>query len=98
MEFFAKLNLQKFLDGKISAGSGDVYLIDGTAVDDTKALHSVGMLASAAEGSAVLTGETADRYLKLLWDTPLRTGERRYYDNCLYFFAYLALSGRYRIY
>ena len=37
------------------------------------------------------------RWLNCLWDTPLRTGNRRYYDNCLYFFAFLALGGRYRI-
>ena len=33
-----------------------------------------------------------------LWNTPLRTGDRRYYDNFLYMFAMLALSGNYRIY
>ena len=37
------------------------------------------------------------RWLEKLWNTPLRTGNRRYYDNCLYYFAYLALSGNYRI-
>ena len=31
------------------------------------------------------------------WNQPLRKGGRRYYDNCLYLFAFLALSGRYRI-
>lgn len=35
--------------------------------------------------------------LKKFWDTPLRTGNRRYYDNCLYMFCYLLLSGNYRI-
>ncbi|MBO4899956.1 MAG: xylanase [Lachnospiraceae bacterium] len=90
-------NLQNFLDGKVSAREGGVYLIDGTPVNDTVALHPVGMLASVAEGSAVLDGELADKYLKTLWDTPLRSGDRRYYDNCLYFFAFLALTGHYRI-
>ena len=41
--------------------------------------------------------ELACRWLEDLWNTPLRTGERRYYDNCLYFFAFMALSGNYRI-
>lgn len=91
-------NLQKFLDGKVSAEHGGVYLIDGTEVTDTDALHPVGMLASVCCGSAVLEGELSDKYLRMLWDTPLRTGDRRYYDNCLYFFAFLMLSGRYRIY
>ena len=90
-------NLQKFLDGKVSAQKGGVYLIDGTPVEDTDALHPVGMLASVAEGSAVLGGDLADKYLETIWNTPLRTGDRRYYDNCLYFFAFLALTGHYRI-
>jgi len=33
-----------------------------------------------------------------LWDLPLRRGVRRYYDNCLYFFCLLMLSGRYRMF
>ncbi len=41
--------------------------------------------------------ELACRWLEDLWNTPLREGNRRYYDNCLYFFAFLALGGRYRI-
>ena len=38
--------------------------------------------------------DSVDRF----WNTPLRTGDRRYYDNFLYLFAMLALSGNYRIY
>ena len=38
------------------------------------------------------------RFLKLFADTPLRKGKRRYYDNCLYFFCLLMLTGHYRIY
>ena len=36
-------------------------------------------------------------WVRRFWETPLRQGDRRYYDNCLYFFALLALSGKYRI-
>ena len=32
------------------------------------------------------------------WNESMRTGKYRYYDNGLYFFALLALSGNYRIY
>lgn len=41
--------------------------------------------------------ELCIRWLTDAWNTPLREGDRRYYDNCLYFFAFLALSGNYRI-
>ena len=37
-------------------------------------------------------------WLEKFWNTPLRKGDRRYYDNFLYLFAFLALSGEYRIY
>jgi len=44
---------------------------------------------------------TREKYSKLcvqrLWEMPLPTGDRRYYDNLLYAFAFLALSGNYRI-
>ncbi|MCR5511672.1 MAG: xylanase [Lachnospiraceae bacterium] len=89
--------MQKFMDGKVSAEKGGVYLIDGTVVEGVDALHPVGLLVTVAEGSAVLEGELADKYLEIVWDTPLRKGDRRYYDNCLYFFSFLALSGNYRI-
>ena len=39
----------------------------------------------------------AFEWIEKFWNEPLRKGERRYYDNCLYFFAFLALSGNYRI-
>ena len=39
----------------------------------------------------------AAEWVEKLWNSPLRTGVRRYYDNCLYMFAFLALSGNYRI-
>lgn len=40
--------------------------------------------------------DNAIRWVRLLWDTPIRTGTRRYYDNFLYAFAFLALAGEYR--
>jgi len=40
----------------------------------------------------------AKRWVEWFWNQPLREGDRRYYDNCLYLFALLALSGNYRIY
>lgn len=83
------------------------YKIDGTMIDEP-ALHPVGMLATIAQGSLAvaddLSGDDlseeaamAKEWVKRFFDEPLRKGERRYYDNCLYLFAYLALSGNYRI-
>ncbi|WHX49620.1 glycosyl hydrolase family 8 [Paenibacillus woosongensis] len=73
------------------------YTIDGKPFDEP-ALHPIGLLATNAAASLAADGPDAEHFVRLFWDTPLRTGDRRYYDNCLYFFSLLALSGNYRIY
>lgn len=73
------------------------YTVDGQPFDEP-ALHPIGLLATNAMASLASDGPDAEYFVRLFWDTPLRTGERRYYDNCLYFFSMLALSGNYRIY
>ena len=83
-----------------------IYKIDGTKVEGS-ALHPVGLLATLAQASlTIFSNEKADNksisnaehFVRLFWHTPLRTGKRRYYDNCLYLFALLALSGNYKPY
>ncbi len=73
------------------------YTIDGEPFEEL-ALHPIGLLATNAMASLASDGPNAVHFVRLFWDTPLRTGIRRYYDNCLYFFSMLALSGKYRIY
>lgn len=72
------------------------YDIAGNAMDDA-CLHPVGLLATNATASLAANGPHAKEAVQLFWNTPIRTGERRYYDNCLYIFAVLALSGNYQI-
>lgn len=72
------------------------YTIAGEPFEE-KSLHPVGLIATNAMASLAADGPHARAYAELLWHTPVRTGERRYYDNCLYMFAMLALSGKYRI-
>lgn len=98
----AACRLQAFL--RAQKDPWQVYDWDGTCMNEP-ALHPVGMLATTAQASlAVLdysTDETeidnAKYFVELFWNTPLRKGVRRYYDNCLYLFAFLALSGNYKI-
>ncbi len=81
-----------------------IYEVDGTPID-TPALHPVGLMVTTAQGSLAVIGagygeeeeKLAFEWIEKFWNEPLRTGVRRYYDNCLYFFAFLALSGNYRI-
>lgn len=83
------------------------YRIDGEVIDQP-ALHPVGMLAATAQGTLALserldnaelseTAQLAIEWVRRFYKEPMRKGERRYYDNCLYLFAFLALSGNYRI-
>ena len=74
-----------------------IYEVDGTSLGEV-ARHPVGMLATTAQADAEDEAvRLAAEWVERLWNEPLRKGERRYYDNCLYMFAYLALSGNYRI-
>lgn len=73
------------------------YTIDGQPFEEP-ALHPIGLLATNAMASLAADGPDAAHFVHLFWNTPLRAGVRRYYDNCLYFFSLLALSGNYRIY
>lgn len=83
------------------------YEVDGTRLEQ-RALHPIGLLATTAQASLAVDGPLslddpdpakalAAEWAERLWNEPLRKGGRRYYDNCLYLFAFLALSGRYRM-
>lgn len=89
-------NVQRFFCETAHGYMDGVYLIDGTPVDEP-ARHPAAVIATNAQGSLAAKGGCAAACVKKFWETPLRKGDRRYYDNCLYFFALLALSGRYRI-
>lgn len=87
--FFCETLPEKARDG--------IYTIDGTILPG-KALHPVAIIATNAQAGLIAEDKNAYVCIHKFWNTPLRTGDRRYYDNCLYFFAFLALSGNYRIY
>ncbi len=87
-------NLQSFLHGKEPYMT---YRIDGTPLSEP-ALHPVAIVATTAAASLATDTALSKRWVNKFWETPLRTGERRYYDNCLYFFCMLMLAGEYRIY
>ena len=88
--------IQKFLIDDCRKDSYHIYELDGRVIDE-KALHPFAITATTAQGSLAAQGELAKEWVEIFWNMPLRTGDRRYYDNCLYIFAFLALSGNYRI-
>lgn len=73
-----------------------MYAIDGTPLSEP-ALHPHGLFATLAMGALASPGPLAAAAVRRFYDLPLRTGPRRYYDNCLQLFAALALAGKYRI-
>lgn len=89
--------LQKFYCEEQAEHWDGVFLTDGTRLQE-KALHPVAIVAVNAQASLAADGPYAKACVEKLWNTPLRKGNRRYYDNFLYLFAMLALSGNYRIY
>jgi oligosaccharide reducing-end xylanase len=72
-------------------------MLDGKPLD-IPALHPIAIIATNAAGSLASNGKYRLDWVRDFWNTPLRKGNRRYYDNCLYFFSLLMLSGKYRIY
>jgi len=73
------------------------YKIDGTALEQD-ALHPHAIVATNAAASLAAQGEYRLQWVKDFWELPLRQGDRRYYDNCLYFFCLLMLGGKYKIF
>ena len=101
--YAAPLRMMNFFGTNIEAVRC-AFKIDGTPMEKT-VLHPVGLMATMAQSALTIPyseDESSDfaiakRWVKWFWDQPLRKGVRRYYDNCLYMFAILALSGKYRI-
>ncbi|MDR6721771.1 oligosaccharide reducing-end xylanase [Paenibacillus amylolyticus] len=103
-EWFRKDQWQVEQSNRIQSFFSDIdvsdyrrYTIEGEAFDEPS-LHPIGLLATNAMASLAADGPHTESFVHQFWNTPMRQGERRYYDNCLYFFSLLALSGRYRIY
>jgi len=92
--------LQKFFCETVAKDPKGIYSIDGTVLEGD-ALHPVAITATNAQAALASSEPLAGYALQCVrefWNTPLRRGDRRYYDNCLYLFALLALGGNYRIY
>ena len=86
---------QRFLRTQLPEENYRALMLDGTRTDEP-AMHPTAITACCA--ASVLAGEceASDLWLERFAALPMRGGERRYYDNCLYFFALLMLTGRYR--
>ena len=89
--------LQSFVYAHPEA-SEHVLFPDGSIFAPEPIMHPLGMKASWACTSLAADGSHRLEAVRSFFQMPLRTDKRRYYDNCLYFFTLLALSGNYRVY
>ena len=97
------LRVMKFFGTDLEAARC-AYKVDGTPLERC-VLHPVGLLATIAQSALAIPYSeeegsdfaVAKQWVEWFWNQPLRKGVRRYYDNCLYLFALLALSGNYRV-
>ncbi|MBO4399239.1 MAG: xylanase [Lachnospiraceae bacterium] len=80
------------------------YTVDGKPLD-RPVLHPLGLLSTIAQSALAVPYSddpdsdftVAKQWVEWFWSQPMRRGGRRYYDNCLYMFALLALCGLYRV-
>ncbi len=80
------------------------YTVDGKPIE-RPVLHPLGLLSTMAQSALAIPYSDdpesdfmiAKQWVEWFWNQPMRKGGRRYYDNCLYMFALLALCGLYRI-
>ena len=81
---------------KITHGDGSVSVsLDGKPLSTR---HSVGMAATTAVGSLAATdGQISKAFVEALWNTPVPSGEQRYFDGMLYLMSMMHASGEFRI-
>lgn len=72
------------------------FEIDGTPAGNQH--RSTGLIATNAVATLASTDPIAWDFIEEFWNTPLATGQYRYYDGLLQMMALLQLSGNFRIY
>lgn len=87
--------VQHFLVGQGIHSFPDRYTLDGKP-ESTR--HSTGMVAAAtAGGLAAPVGPDTKAFLQELWNTPVPSGEQRYFDGMLYLMNMMHCAGEFRI-
>ena len=94
--------IQAFFESQGIDKYGPVYTLDGKDLGSTPGLthedHPAGLEGTnAVAGLAATDQARARRFVKALWDTPVPSGQGRYYDGMLYLMSLMHLSGEFRI-
>ena len=94
--------IQKFFESQGIDTYGPVYTLDGKPQGSTPRLtkegHPEGLVGTnAVAGLAATHRARARRFTEALWNTPVPSGQSRYYDGMLYLMSLMHVSGTFRI-
>ncbi len=91
--FFASQGIDKY---------GPVYTLEGKDMGATPGLthedHPAGLAGTNAVAGLAATDKTlAKKFTEAVWNTPIPSGQNRYYDGMLYLMSLMHLGGEFRI-
>ena len=95
--------IQKFFAAQGIGAYGPVYTLDGKDLGSTPGLthednSPAGLVGTnAVAGLAATDRARAKQFTEALWNTPIPSGQSRYYDGMLYLMSLMHLSGQFRI-
>jgi oligosaccharide reducing-end xylanase len=88
--------LLKFFHAQGMGSYTSKFRVDGTPASPQH--RALGLIAMNAVAGLAADDPIRMEFVREFWETPLNVGQFRYYDNLLYAFALLQLSGNFRIY
>jgi oligosaccharide reducing-end xylanase len=86
--------LQAFFESKGLSSYGNRFTLDGNQFGND---HATGLVAMNAVASLAATHPQAQQFVEALWNTPVPTGQWRYYDGMLYLLALLHCGGEFHV-
>ena len=94
--------IQKFFAAQGIDKYGPVYTLDGKDMGATPGLthedHPAGLVGTnAVAGLAATDRARAKEFTEALWNTPIPSGQNRYYDGMLYLMSLMHVSGAFRV-
>lgn len=94
--------IQSFFSAQGINDYGPVYTLDGKPLGSTPHLthedHPAGLVGTNAVASLASTDRArAKQFVEALWNTPVPSGQSRYYDGMLYLLSLMHCSGEFRI-
>jgi len=93
--------IQSFFRSQGLSNYGDLYTLDGKPVPPPSAQppshRPTGLMATNAVASLAATDPKSRDFVNALWDSPVPSGQGRYYDGMLYLLSLLHCSGEFRI-